>query len=256
MGRFLLVAALALLTGPLAAQLSINRPGEREFVLDLAGVLSESDKSEIRAKCDALLTAKAAPIVVVVIRSMANHGGQGMSIEAFATALFNQWGIGHPTLHGKSWNMGILLLVATEDRRARIELGAGWPTSKNAECQRIMDELMVPAFKRGDYPAGVKGGVSGLEAMANGLEPPKPPIPLKMWLLFAALVGLGIFTVVSLVRRGSSGWAWLFWGAVFALLSVLLMGFLRSRGRSSGGGFSGGSFGGGFSGGGGASGSW
>jgi uncharacterized protein len=61
---------------------------------------------------------------------------------------------------------------------------------------------------------------------------------------------------VSLVRRGSGGWAWLFWGAAFAILGYLLYSFLRSSARGGGGGFGGGSFGGGFSGGGGAPGSW
>jgi uncharacterized protein len=69
-------------------------------------------------------------------------------------------------------------------------------------------------------------------------------------------VGLGIFTVISLIRRGSGGWAWLLWGAVFAIVGALLYQMLTSSSRGGGGGFSGGSFGGGSSGGGGATGSW
>ena len=71
-------------------------------------------------------------------------------------------------------------------------------------------------------------------------------------------IGLMVFTIVSLIRRGASGWAWLFWGAIFSLIGYLLYSFLRSSMSSGGGGggFSGGSFGGGYSGGGGATGSW
>lgn len=254
MGRLLLVAVLALMTGPLAAQLSINRPGEREFVLDLAGVLSDADKSEIRAKCDSLLTAKATPIVVVVIRAMADHGGAGMTIEQFATALFNQWGIGHPTLHGKPWNTGMLLLVATQDRRARIELGAGWKHSRDAKSREIMDTLIVPAFKRGDYAGGIKGGVEGLDAMARGLDMPQPPTHWSKWLFIAGLGFIGVLMVVSLARNGRSGWAWAFWGIVFGV-GIFLLTRRAGSGSGFGGSFSGGSFGGGFSGGG-ASGSW
>ncbi|MCA9180314.1 MAG: hypothetical protein KDA51_02655, partial [Planctomycetales bacterium] len=61
-------------------------------------------------------------------------------------------------------------------------------------------------------------------------------------------------TIVSLVRNGSSGWAWVFWGVVFAILGTILYQVLTSRGSS--GSFGGGSFGGGSSGGGGATGSW
>ena len=61
--------------------------------------------------------------------------------------------------------------------------------------------------------------------------------------------------MISLVRHGSSGWAWLLWGAVFAIIGVVLYRLLTSSSRG-GGGFSGGSFGGGSSGGGSATGSW
>ena len=64
------------------------------------------------------------------------------------------------------------------------------------------------------------------------------------------LVVLAIFTIVSLIRRGSSGWAWVFWAAVFAIMVWLFFFFLTNDG------FEGGSCGGGSSGGGGASGSW
>jgi len=65
-------------------------------------------------------------IIVVTINSMAQHGGEGMRIETFATLLFDQWQIGHAKLGGQDWNTGILLLVSRDDRKARIELGAGW----------------------------------------------------------------------------------------------------------------------------------
>ena len=90
-------------------------------------------------------------------------------------------------------------------------------------------------------------------ASARGLELPKRKRPWWHYALVVGFIGLAIFTVVSMIRRGSSGWAWLFWAAAFSLLAYLLYSFL-TRGGS--GGFGGGSFGGGFSGGGGASGSW
>lgn len=73
--------------------------------------------------------------------------------------------------------------------------------------------------------------------------------------MILGFIGLAIFTVVSLARRGASGWAWIFWGVVFSAVGAILYHMLTNSGGS-GGGYSGGSFGGGSSGGGGATGSW
>lgn len=239
-----------------AVEIDIARPGEREFVLDLANVLDPADKQHIRELCDKLLTDKATPIVVVTIDAMENHGGSGMRIETFATLLFNQWGIGHEKLNDQLWNTGILLLVSIGDRKARIELGAGWGREKDSLCDQIMHQQIIPRFKQGDFSGGIVAGVESLDKMARELQLPTVPRPWWHYALVIGSIGLGIFTVVSLIRRGSSGWAWLFWAAVFAVVGTLLYHMLTNRGGGSGGGFSGGSFGGGFSGGGGSTGSW
>lgn len=241
----------------LAAQIELKRPGDREFVRDLAGLVNDADEKKIKKLCDDLLTKKATPIIVVTIDSMAKHGGAGMRIETFAMLVFNQWGIGHATIGRKKtlWNTGILLLVSKRDRKARIELGAGWGREKDALCRQIMNELIVPMFKQGKFSEGIVLGVEALDKMARNLELPTVPRPWWHYALIVGFICLAIFTVVSLVRRGASGWSWLFWAAVFAFVGYLLYQMMTSRGGS-GGGFSGGSFGGGFSGGGGATGSW
>ena len=237
--------------------IQLDRPGDREFVVDQAKLLTPEAKQQIQKIADKLLTDKATPIIVVTINSMAAHGGAGMRIETFATLLFNQWGIGVAELNNQKWNTGILLLVSKEDRKARIELGGYWRRDQDALAQKIMNEQFVPHFKQGDFSAGILAGVESLDKMARGLELPKaatPPTPPWMVAVMIGAVVLAIFTVVSLIRRGSGGWAWLFWGAVFALIGYMLYQMATSRG--SGGGYSGGSFGGGSSGGGGATGSW
>jgi len=255
----LAVLALALLGPSVSAQesmIDIAPPGEREFVRDLAEIISSADKQRIQQIADKLLTDKATPIIVVTIQDMAGHGGQGMRIETFATLLFNQWQIGHAKLDGQLWNTGILLLVSKGDRKARIELGAGWRRDQDALCQRIMEEQIIPRFKQGDFSGGIVAGVEGLDAMARGLELPRQPTPAWVYVAMACGCGLLIFTIVSLIRKGISGWAWLFWGALFAGIGMLLWHLLQNSNRGGGGGFSGGSFGGGFSGGGGSTGSW
>lgn len=226
-----------------------ERPGERDFIVDEAGLIEPEDAERIRGLCDTLLTDMAVPIIVVTIPSLRSYGAKRWTIERYASNLFDEWGIGY-----QKWNHGILLLVSVDDRKARIELGADYAGTHDDETRQIMNELIIPRFKQGDYSAGIYDGVRGLDAMARGLEIPTPPRPWWHYLLWLGFVGLGIFTAVSLYRRGASGWAWLFWGALFTVLFFILRAALSRS--SSGGGFSGGSFGGGSSGGGGATGSW
>lgn len=237
----------------------LQPPGEREFIVDNGEIITPEDEEKIRAIADKLLTDKATPIIVVTISSIANYGQSGMRIETFATLLFDQWQIGHAKLHGQNWNTGILLLISVGDRKARIELGAGWGRESDAQALEIMENTIIPQFKAGNFSGGIVAGVEALDAMARGLELPKPPpkpLEAKHILIGIGLIGLLIFTIVSLIRSGMSGWAWIFWGAVFAIIGMLLYHMARSASSGGGGGFSGGSFGGGFSGGGGATGSW
>lgn len=236
-----------------AVGIDLKPPGDREFIRDLAGLIDLDAEVQIERLCDSLLTDKATPIIVVTIDSMAKHGGRGMRIETFATLLFDQWGIGHATLGGQDWNTGILLLVSKGDRKARIELGGGWGRREDALCRQIMDEHIIPYFKRDQYSNGIVAGVVALDKMGRKLELPRRPRPWWHYALIVGCVGLAVFTAVSLVRNGSSGWAWVFWGVVFSLVGVILYEMMTNRGS---GGFSGGSFGGGSSGGGGATGSW
>ncbi len=251
-------------------QISIDRPGDREFVRDLAGMLSDADKKKIKDLGDKLLTDKATPIIVVAINSMADHGGSGMRIETFARLLFDQWGVGVEKLGDQSWNTGILLLVSKGDRKARIELGAHWRHDQDVLCQQIMEEQVIPHFKQGDFSGGIVAGVEALDKMARGLKLPsadssgrgaKSSQEQSAWRAPVLIVVglLAVFTIVSLIRSGSSGWSWLLWGAVFAGVGFLIYQLIsnaNSSNGSSGGSFSGGSFGGGFSGGGGSTGSW
>lgn len=237
-------------------QIRVDRPGPREFVLDKANLLDPAAKAKIQRECDKLLTDHATPIIVVTIPSIADVGGGSLQIETVARLLFDQWQIGIAKVgqEQKDWNTGILLLVSSGDRKARIELGAGWRRDNDQVSSQIMDERIIPYFKQGNYAAGIVSGVQALDDMARGKPLPTVPRPWWHFPVAAGALGLFAFTIISLVRHGANGWAWLFWGLVFSFVGYALYSMLTSS--SSGGGFSGGSFGGGFSGGGGATGSW
>lgn len=241
-----------------AGRLEIERPGQREFVVDYADILDAAAEQEIRAVAEDLLNQHATPIVVITIESMAKHGGERMDIETFARILFDQWGVGHPYINGKQWDTGILLVISKADRKARIELGAGWAHEKDAEAERIMSSRIIPAFKQGDHSRGTVAGVHALDAMAR--SKPLPPYErfdwqFYLWVAFGIL--LAIMVLKSLITSGRAGWGWKLIVLVFTILGGILMvlawanrGERRCRGGSLG------SFGGGRSGGGGATGSW
>lgn len=284
-----MVCALWSLFNPVLAQSSreipLARPGDRQFVVDRAQLIAPGDLEEIRRVADGLLTDQAIPIIVVTIHSKAELHRSTMFIDDLARALFNQWQIGVAKRpDGSVWNRGILLLVSKEDREARIQLGDGWGRGRDETCRQIMQTVLIPAFKQGDYSSGILAGVRSLETMARGqygLKFAGYYWPEPWWVMPLLLLGalVALLTAVSLARSGSSGWAWLCWGFLFGMGAMaaayaydrMLEARLRrdSEAGGIGGGdswtgdsWSGGSFGGGSSdggdggGGGGASGSW
>lgn len=221
-----------------------EKPPKEHFYVDEAGVLGEQDAQAIDATALALLREEQIPIVVATLPSLISCQAGEMSIERYAQALFDHWGIGT-----QQRNYGILVLVSLGDRQTRIELGAGWANQHDEDAAYIMDELMMPAFKRGDLSGGLRQGVEALDKMARGLGLPRPKTPWWVPVVFVGGIALVIGVIVSLFKSGRSGWGW----ALIVALGILLIFVLRAAAK---GGGSGGAFGGGSSGGGGASGSW
>src|SRR5688500_4415347 len=125
------------------------------YVTDLAGVLTPQQEERLEQWLIQTEAGTRTEIIVVTIRSIDDYpGSSNSSIEEFAKGLFNTWGIGN-----KPKNDGILLLVGVGDRRARIELGAGYPVPRNADANRVMQQTILPEFRKGDYAAGIEKGV-------------------------------------------------------------------------------------------------
>ena len=239
----MLLAALAVLGQSLQATTFPDKPAKEHFFVDQAHLLDEQARKAVDAIALALLKEERIPLFVVTIPSLSTYEASGLGIDPYARALFDAWGIGSPDR-----NYGILLLVSAGDRQARIELGAGFEHRYDTQASDIMQSLIVPAFKRGDYSTGISDGVRGLDAMARGLQLSRPTAP---WWFWPVLIGGAIFLgalIYNLFKSGKSGWAW----ALIAALAVLIFFLLRAAAASG----SGGGFGGGSSGGGGATGSW
>ena len=120
-------------------------------VNDYAGILTPEQKENLEARCKALRQKTGAQFTVVTVKSL--EGGQ---IDDFANKLFVRWGIGE-----KGKNNGILLLVALQDRKARVEVGYGLePILPDALAGRVLDQQLFPAFKQQRYFEGLNGAVN------------------------------------------------------------------------------------------------
>src|SRR5207248_6758350 len=82
------------------------------------------------------------------------------------THLFNHWGIGD-----SATNKGVMLLVAKNDRKVRLEVGSGYDSSYNQRAQGVIDEFILPSFKKDDYPTGIEKGVRGTIFMLTDAWP-------------------------------------------------------------------------------------
>ena len=180
---------------------------------DTARLLTAADREQVRRSQQSAWTQSEMPIVVVTIHSMSDYGHSG-SIESLARDWFNAWRIGAPRklsassaaapVAANKESRGVLLLVSLRDRRARIELGTSWGRSRDAFCQQVMDQDLIPAFKREDYSSGIVAGVTALSTLPD----PQPTTTtsgntgnLRQLLLLGALLlvcllifgGLGLF---------------------------------------------------------------
>lgn len=227
------------------------------YVTDLANLLTDQQQEQLEMLLSATEKKTGVEIVVVAINSIKDFPGtSNRTIEEFATALFDAYGIGNMPK-----NDGVLLLVAVKDRKARIELGAGYARRRDSDSSRIMNKKIIPSFRKGRYPEGIIKG-------ANSLAHEFAHISLiPAWAVIVALavaVFVLILIAISLFRSGKRSWGWICTGLlIVALLALswLIVGLVRNTLAAlaegdGGGGFGGGGFGGGFSGGGGATGGW
>src|SRR5215468_4405049 len=247
-----LIVLVALLWAGLAV-CAVNFPALTGRVIDEANILSNATRDALSSKLAELETKSGIQLVVATVNSL-----QGEEIEPYANELFRKWQLGE-----KAKNNGVLLLIAPNQHRVRIEVGYGLEgTLTDALSKVIIANAIAPRFKTGDFDGGVSRGVDDIitvlttDASEWQQRPSlrvdsQPPPDWMRWLLIAVMIALGTLFIVS------PGFRWFFLNV--ALNILLNPGVSRGGGRaSSGGGFSGdgGFSGGGSSGGGGASGSW
>jgi uncharacterized protein len=251
--RPFLAAVLSLIAGLFvwtAAAAGPTFPALTGRVVDDANILSPQTRASLTAKLEALEARTSRQLVVVTVSSL-----QGYEIEDYGYQLGRSWGIGE-----KGRNTGVLLIVAPNERRVRIEVGYGLEgVLTDALSTVILQDQVLPRFRNGDFEGGV---VAGADALIEQLSLPDDQAKARLPASVApqtnsdgsvpslVLVLLGLWVVLGLVgmATGGPGHRMDLW----MLPLLLLMSASHGR-RSNGGGFRGG---GGSFGGGGASGGW
>ena len=222
-------------------------PINGSHVIDGANILSSETRSSIDHIIQQHEDTSSNQVMVLTIQSL-----EGNEIAMYANDAYNHYQLGQ-----KGDNNGVLLVVAHEDHKVRIEVGYGLEGAlPDALCGRIIDNEILPNFKAGNFDAGVSDGVSAILQAIQGtyVASGSPTEDLPWWLPFLFVFGaIGFIILIGIIKgTGGGGFGGGYRGGYYG----------RSWSSGSGGGWSSGGGGGwsggggGFSGGGGASGSW
>ncbi|MGE0330588.1 MAG: YgcG family protein [Ramlibacter sp.] len=269
--------ALAALLVPAWAQDLQSVPALTAHVLDETGTLDAAQLQALDAKLDAFEKGSGSQVVMLLVPTT-----QPEDIASYANRVGNTWKIGR-----KGVGDGLLLVVAKNDRKVRIEVAKALEGAiPDLAAKQVIDEAITPAFRRGDYAAGLDAAADRIMALIKGeaLPAPAPQAAfdvegfdwedLAIFIFFAVMVGASVVRRIFgrklgalLIGAGTGAVALVVTSslliAAIAALVAMLFGlfasfnpgsFTRGSGggwSSGGGGWSGGSGGGGFSSGGG-----
>jgi len=249
-------------------------------VTDLSVTLDTQQIQTLESRLADFETKKGAQLAVLIVPTTKPE-----AIEQFGIRVAEAWKLGR-----KGVDDGALLLIAKDDRALRIEVGYGLEGALNdATANRIIDKIIVPRFKRGEFYAGIESGLTAMMQVIDGEPLPttrraaasgKFDIESMLFIAFGLVVVvggmlrtlLGRFPAALLMGGALAVLAWIIVAQLLIALLVGLMAFVfvllggggRGFGGYGGGGFGGGSYGGGGGfggggggfGGGGASGRW
>lgn len=251
-------------------------PAYSQRVVDQTATLSAEQRNALENKLATFESQKGSQIAVLIVPTT-----EPEDIAQFGIRVADVWKTGRA-----KEDDGVILLVAKNDRKLRLEVGRGLEGAiPDAIAKRVISETISPKFKTGDFYGGIDAGITQLMTLIEGEALPAPEAPKQQGggvdaflplLIGGVIVGfiLSLFLGrplgggVSAVGTGIIGWLIMGAGvsalliAAFVFFGVLMgnrRGGWSSGGFGGGGGFSGGGFGGGGGGsfgGGGASGSW
>jgi uncharacterized protein len=229
------VLLLALLLGWVAPVLAVVAvPPLTGRVVDQTGTLSSGDIASLTQTLADLQTRKGSQIAVLIVPTT-----DGEAIEQFSLRVAEAWKIGR-----KKIDDGAVLVVAKNDRHLRIEVGYGLEGAlTDVTTKRIIDEVITPKFRSGDFAGGISAGVNRMIALINGEKLPTPE-PAHwdshnsidalnpFWLFFAFVVSgmlrSGLGRLIGSIAAGGfvTFLAWFLFGNFAAALAAGVLAFL------------------------------
>jgi uncharacterized protein len=252
-----------------AAAADVAVPPLSGRVVDQTGTLSSGDIASLTQTLRDFEARKGSQVAVLIVPTTAPE-----TIEQFSIRVAEAWKIGR-----KKIDDGAILVVAKDDRKLRIEVGYGLEGALNdVTAKRIIDEIITPNFRSGDFAGGISAGVDRIIRVIDGEKLPAPASaqrpnsgllshfdPSNPFVLFGIVI-LGAILRATLGRLigavatgGVVGWlAWLIAGSLGVSILLAVIAFIialfaeaaspagrRSGGRSGGGGSYTGSYSGG-----------
>lgn len=222
------------------------RPEPPRLVNDMAGMLSSDQADRLETKLDDYSDSTSTQIAIVTIISL-----DGSDITQTAYRIGDAWGVG-----GKNQDNGVVILLSRDDRSVWIATGKGMEGPvPDITAKKIIDNIMLPNFRNGDFYSGLDQGTDAIMKLASGEfvdelgDQQEDKIPVFVIVLIVIIILL----IISRNNRGRGGryisrggtfTPWYWGGGGFGG-----GGFGRGGGGGGFGGFGGGSFGGGGAGG-------
>jgi uncharacterized protein len=205
-------------------------------VMDNAEILTEGMRRSLTERLKAHEDRTGNQIAVLTVSTLEEE-----SIEEYAVAVFEAWKLGK-----KGKDNGVLIIIAPNARRMRIEVGYGLEGAlTDSLAGRIIRNAMAPRFKAGDYDGGVESGVNavldalekgeaaalegdaGKEAQtSSGFNLDAPDMPITMRILIGAFIFgiIGLFTVLGILTPGVGWFLYFFLIPFWAMFPIVVVG--------------------------------
>ena len=214
---------------------AVNVPYLTGRVTDDAQILSDETRKSVTERLKAHEDKTTNQIAVLTVTTL-----DGASIEEYADEVFKTWKLGQ-----KGKDNGILLIVAPQDRRMRIEVGYGLEdTMPDGVAGSIIRNVITPHFKNSDYNQGINEGVKAILSVLEGGEAPAtgsaeaasekssgfnieaPDMMLTERILIGAFIFgiIGLFTIVGILTPGAGWFLYLFLIPFWAMFPIIVVG--------------------------------
>jgi len=192
-------------------------------IVDTTGTLSSEQKTTLANSIAESRSKTSNQIAILIIPSLEND-----SLEEYSLEVARQWGIG-----SKENNNGVLILIAKDDRKIRIEVGYGLEGAlTDAKSNQIIRNVIAPEFRQNKYFEGISAGLQSVQlAIANEYDPAlennsSPTKSASFWEFIFFVVFFGLVWLSSILARSKSWWGGGVIGGILGVIIGIVWGFV------------------------------